>query len=409
MIAIRVRLASIVLFLAAAIWLYGADLGAPQRQPDELQLQSQAAALAAGRARDDAGRFLPVFIRATGDVWLPPMPVYASVLLTTLSPVFPADVRWAAVLLSGLNVALLFVLADQVLHRKPLAFAAAVLLLLTPAHFTYGRIATRDGIWQLPFILVWLIGLTAFLKNPGRSSRWTLALGAAALAGSAYSQPSAALMVPAFAAISIVALWRTGTWQRTDVAIAGAAFAAVLVPLVLWFAVYPSTYMDTFGRWLLHPAHLRSPIAWASATSNWLTLTVWSDVFWKFFAPSLLFFNPGAPGFCGVFLLPVAVLIAVGVREILRGPPEAGAGAAPVNVRGVILIGFLIGPLAVATFKEPPAIERALVMVPFGVLLAALGADALWARAHAANRWLAALLLIAVPFQFSLCYVRHLR
>jgi hypothetical protein len=103
-----------------------------------------------------------------------------------------------------------------------------------------------------------------------------------------------------------------------------------------------------------------------------------------------------------VFLLPVAMMIAIGVREALRESPQASSGAAPGDIKRVLVIGFLVGPLTVAMFKEPPAIERALVMVPFGVLLAAVGVDALWGRPRAA-RWLAALLLSAVPLQFSLC------
>jgi hypothetical protein len=145
-------------------------------------------------------------------------------------------------------------------------------------------------------------------------------------------------------------------------------------------------------------------LVWAAAATNWLTLTVWSDVFWKFFTPSLLFFNPRAPGFCGVFLLPVVAMLAIGVRAILRTAGEPGAPAGRRAMNGVLLIGFLVGPLAVATFKEPPAIERALVMVPFGVLLAAAGVDALWATARATSRALAALLWIAVALQFSVSY-----
>lgn len=396
----------VVVLLGIAMGLYGTSLGVRPMRLDELRLRTQSQALAEHGVRDDAGRLFPVFVHVSGEVWLAPLPVYASMLADKVLPMEASNVRWSAAVFGSLSVVLMYVLANLLLQHRTAAFAAALVLLTTPSHFVYSRLATNDGIWQLPLILIWLIGLAAFVQDPCGRSRWPLAAGAAALAGSVYSQPSACVMAPLFFGISAVALWRTPGWRRMDVAVALVAFFVVLVPLMLWFVANPATYVDTLGRWLLHPAHLRNPIVWAAAASNWLTLTIWADVFWKFFAPSFLFFNPAAPAFGGVFALPLALMIVAGVAAIVRQRRAAKEPAARGAIDGVILAGFLVGPLAVATFKEPPAIEHALVMAPFGVLLAVLGVGALWAKANTANRVLTALLLIAVPFQFLLAYRR---
>jgi 4-amino-4-deoxy-L-arabinose transferase-like glycosyltransferase len=398
--------ASAVVLLGIAIGLYSSNLGVLPMRDDERRLQTQATALSALGGRDVAGRLLPAFVHVAGDVWLAPVPVFAAILTTPLLPAAATNVRWIAVLASSLSVALIYVLTELWLRSRRLALVAALVMLTTPGLFVYGRLATDDGIWQLPFILVWLIGLIVFARQPGGRPRWGLAVAAAALAGSVYSQPTAPLMACFFVALSGVAVWRTTGWRRSDAALAALVFIVVLVPMMGWFVAYPATYVDTFGRWFLHPAHLRDPRVWAAATSNWLTLTVSVDVFWKFFEPSFLFFNPAGPGFCGVFLIPVALLIGVGILDTCRSTLAPDRAAARAPIVGVMLIGFLVGPLAAATFKEPPAIQRALVMVPFGVLLAALGADALFARAQAATRVVAALLLIAVPFQFAFAYRR---
>lgn len=396
------RAASVAVLLVGAVWLYGADLGRHDLQPDERQLASQSTILATHGGHDSEGRFLPVFVHATGDVWMAPVPVYAGAVVMKLWPGSSNRIRWAAVAWGCLDVLLVYVMAHALFRRETLALMAGLVLLLTPAHFVYSRMVPRDGIWPLPFVLGWLIGLTAFSKAPSTRPRQTLALGAAALAASAYSQPSAAVMVPLFAAISIVSARRAAGWRASDAALASAAFATVLIPLFLWFAMHPRTYVDTFGRWLLHPALIRNPLVWAAVVSNWNSLSVWSDVYWSFFAPSHLFLNGTGAGVAGVFLFPVGVMIGIGVYEILRG---SRAGASD-NVSRVVLAGFVLAPLAAASFKEPRAIQLALVVLPFGALLATHGVAAAWSRGHYVSRALILLLLVAVPVQFMLCYRR---
>jgi hypothetical protein len=65
----------------------------------------------------------------------------------------------------------------------------------------------------------------------------------------------------------------------------------------------------------------------------------------------------------------------------------------------LLLAGFFTAPLAALAVPEENAIFRALGLLPFGVLLAALGVRRLWDAPRA--RWAAVALLALVPLQFA--------
>jgi hypothetical protein len=71
----------------------------------------------------------------------------------------------------------------------------------------------------------------------------------------------------------------------------------------------------------------------------------------------------------GVFLLPLAVFLPVGMYQAFR------SGEARQTV---LLLGFLTAPLAAVLVEEPFSINRALELLPFAVLLAVVGVRHLW-------------------------------
>lgn len=138
------------------------------------------------------------------------------------------------------------------------------------------------------------------------------------------------------------------------------------MPLLLWFARYPATYPDTFGRWVLHPAHLRNPIVWFQAVANWGTASTVAALFWSFFSPSHLFLTPDAPGLCGLFLTPVVVPMAVGLYHAFQ-PSHVQQPA--TRLRSAIVASCLIGPVAAAMFGHARSDDRALMVVPLGLVI----------------------------------------
>ena len=97
--------------------------------------------------------------------------------------------------------------------------------------------------------------------------------------------------------------------------------------------------------------------------------------YWNYYDPSLLFFGSGikvqfSTNLVGVFLLPMAFFMLLGINASLRRRAE------PFFL--IVLLGFATAPIAAAIPMEENAIFRALGLLPFGVLLAAVGLQHLW-------------------------------
>jgi len=391
------------LVLVTAV-LYGAALNQRPFDQQETLLASQAESLVASGGRDADGRRLPLFVHAGGDAWLAPGQAYAAAAAARIgSPSLP-PVRWLTVIAGALDVVLIFVLATRMFSSTMLGALAALLLLLTPAHAQFSRSAAADGVWPLPLLMVWILGLVIFCDQSARYRRQALTAGAVALAAIAYLEPSSPLMVPVFAAVSLFILAGAGEWQRRDLIPAGIGFVITLTPLVLWFATHQSTYPETFGRWVIHLAHVRNPLEGLRAATSTLTVASVSATYWEYFNPGYLFINGNAAGFAGLFLIPAAILLVVGAWTVTR----QGAGQ-PRSTGFLLLAGFLCAPFVAATFKEAHVTGRALVIVPFGVLLATRGFEAIQSRPGVAQRVLIAVLLVAAPFQFFVWYRDLLR
>jgi hypothetical protein len=75
----------------------------------------------------------------------------------------------------------------------------------------------------------------------------------------------------------------------------------------------------------------------------------------------------------GVFLTPMAALMIAGICLAIRRPTPAHT---------IVLLGFFCAPLAAVLVPENSEIIRAAAMLPFGVLLAAMGVEASWTIAR---------------------------
>jgi hypothetical protein len=72
----------------------------------------------------------------------------------------------------------------------------------------------------------------------------------------------------------------------------------------------------------------------------------------------------------GVFVLAVAFLVVAGIREVLT------VRRTPLGL--IVLLGFVTGPLAAVLVPEAGALNRAVEIIPFTILLAAFGLEHLW-------------------------------
>jgi hypothetical protein len=108
---------------------------------------------------------------------------------------------------------------------------------------------------------------------------------------------------------------------------------------------------------------------------NYGNLADRAALYFDFFNPSYLFMSGGiklvsSTRLAGVFLMPCALFIPVGIYQLLRHRRTA-LGVA-------IVAGFATAPVAALLVPEHGAIERELGVLPFGVLLAAIGIRHLW-------------------------------
>lgn len=134
--------------------------------------------------------------------------------------------------------------------------------------------------------------------------------------------------------------------------------------------------------------------AWQRAA----TVATW---FWNFYLPSHLFLNPDAPGLCGMFLTPTAVPMVAGIYALIRAGGDVDVR---LRVAGLLIVGgCLAAPLAAAIAGPPPLERRAMIVVPFGVLLAVVGAWHLWRHGRLAGRVALGALAVLAAIQAAVC------
>ena len=298
------------------------------------------------------------------------------------------------------DVVLLFLVAHRLFKRVSTAVVAAAFLLTTPAHFTYSGASGEDGVWVVPFVIAWWLLSAIFLETRSRAA---LAAAAASLAAAFYTEPAAPMLVVLLACAAVVVARSDERVTRPEIAIAAGTMALVLSPVAIRLAMHPRSYADTYGRWLLHPAYIRNPFEWLRVVTNWFNLTTWTGVFWDFFSPAHLLANASARAFAGVFLLPVGLLGISAAWSLSRGPQTAPLRAAVK----LILLSAVCAVLVAASFKEPRAIQRALVIAPAGALLASYGVEQLWARHAIWARAVTASSIVAAAIQFLVFVQLH--
>jgi hypothetical protein len=101
----------------------------------------------------------------------------------------------------------------------------------------------------------------------------------------------------------------------------------------------------------------------------------------------------------GALVLPVSVLLLAGLHACLTRPLRPG-------VLLLIVLGFILAPLAAALEVSRISIQRALVLLPFAALLAGAGVERL--LSHRAGRYIAVLVAMLSALQVFTFYALYL-
>ena len=353
------------LLAGVTLLLYGFRIAAEPLSAEETIFVEQARSV---------GPSTPLFFHVRDERWLQPIAVYAQALVR-VAGAGDMSGRIASAIAAAANVALVFAVV-RLAGREWIAIAAALLLLLTPAHWTYARLGT-DAILPAPFVLVWLFGMLTYFR---REQAWTLLLAGGALGLGTYAHQTAPLTMAWLLALSVIAVAGSrGRGMRVLVTLV-APYALLLLPAVVWFAQSPGTYMDTFGRWAVLAAHIRFPLDGLRAQINWNTLSNRASLFWSFLDPSFLFFAARGAAVAPM-LACSAILIPLGVLRVLAAS-EPGAR--------IVQLSAAVVPVVIAsTFGQPKDLGNAVVLIVIAAVFAASGLESLKARS-AAWSWLVA-------------------
>jgi hypothetical protein len=210
------------------------------------------------------------------------------------------------------------------------------------------------------------------------------------------------LLVAVVGAAVIVGLARSGLLTVRDGLWAGGAAAVVALPIALWFLVHPASYVDTFGRWLLHAAYIRNPWSLVIRLMNYFSLAEWASIYWNFFDPTHLLYSATGPASAGTFLMPLGVFLGVAAYDLTR--LESRRSPNESALLWIVGVAFVASPIVPALFAEPGAIEKALTLPLFGTILCTLGVRTLWAAQSTWARAAVVLLLGLALVQFVAFY-----
>ncbi len=359
-----VRLATIaVLATAAVVYLMRLGSAPLYLAPDEAIIANDAVALArTGRTLDGVLMPLYVFVEVSGN-WFMPAIYYVSALFLKVLPLSEWSIRLPTVLIALASLALSIAVARRAVGDRLAALIAAIVLACAPAFFILSRYAL-DYTYPVPIILGWLYCLLTGLERP-RATGWFAAAGLLLGIGW-YTYISSMVMMPVYVLLSVgAALVTKRDWREP-----AALVVAFLIPVTLfafWISQHPAAFQQTMQRYnLVDPTQA----ATASGILQSFDFGAMANRYRNFFGIEFLFqlgdvYLPFSTRTTGVFVPASGLLLGAGVFAALTRRSVAGV---------LILIGFLTAPLAASVLVEEGAIRRATAMLPFGALLAALGA-----------------------------------
>lgn len=370
-----------LLVLTAALYLPRLGSAPIYLMPDEVIIGFDAYAIATSGHDAYHARFMPLYfqysrlmVERSGrttirESWMPPIIFYAIAAALKVLPLSETSVRLPTAIVGILNVLLMYLVGRRLFKNDWLASLGAVLLALTPAHFIHSRMAA-DYLFPVPFVLAWLLCMLMFLdgKRPRALVAGTLCLGVGL-----YGYIGAVVAMPLYLLLTFVVLLQ----QRSPARLYALAAAGFLLPTLMalpWLLGHPEIIRHTLTKYDVGVED-QTALQGLRGLFTYYRIADQFGLYWGFFNPRLLFFEgPMEPMFStrqvGVFLLPLAPLLVTGAVVMLRRSIN------PVTL--LLLLGFLVAPLAATLVSVNDAIYRALTLLPFGVLLAVSGVRQLW-------------------------------
>lgn len=390
----KLLLIILIVLLLPVLIIYGAFL---ERTPvhlnqDELGFSLNAYSIAK-TGFDESGRFFPLYFWHLGVMWSTPIIVYLTAVVLKTIPLSETAIRVPSVIVSLLDIILVSLLVRRIFNSKKLAVLAGFLLATTPVHFIHSRLLL-DNLFIVPFTAGWLLFLYLYKE---RGNIWFLGAASFLLGLGIHSYHSAKIMMPLYLLFTFFTIWPQIKKYPKLAAMIIVSFVIPLLPVIPWISKYPDTFVDQVRYTQLYDTTL-NPVSGILTLLTPESLIRRFFVFIAYFDPYFLFFRGDeslihSTWRTGVFLLPLAIFIPLGVYSLLK-KDRSRFGV-------VLVLGFLTAPLAAAVAGDHYRISRALTMLPFAMVLATYGIRLLLSSKRQVLRLAAIFLLFAVPIQFS--------
>ena len=360
---------------AAALYFHRLGSATPYLAVEERTQARESVLLALTGRNGDDERHPMYFPEADYRPGRDPAWVYVGAALLKVRPFSERVVRSPSAAAAVLNVVLMFLVGEELFGSTIAAVCAAVLLALTPAHFIHGRIATA----QITVVTTTLAWLWLLLRYLNRHRLWNLIFATVCLGAGAYFYLGAWISIPAFFAVTVIAVVgrkRTGPRLRTELFAAIAGVAAVVLPLIIWHVFHPGRIAQLAGYYNTRDQAVNLGLRPAIAHINY---------WWTAFNPDPMFFS-GESDYrfstrtAGYFLLALALPMLAGLWSNRYGSDSMG--------RRVALCGFVLGPFPAAVGSNID-LKHWLTFLPFAICVAIAGARWMIAGGRAAGRFAA--------------------
>jgi len=335
-----------------------------------------------------------------GNTWYQPLLFYIVSMVLVVAPLSEFTVRLPVAIVGGVIAPLLmYAVAFRLFKRRGLALVCAVVLALTPPQLILSRQAL-DYVCPLPFILGWFWFLIDYTETRRLKSA---VLGALCLGLGFYSYIASWVMMPIYFALSAIVFWRVhGLASIRPLVAAALGFAVPLVLFIPWLWTHPAMLRETLDRYRMSDQEQVSMIQDPTNAFRLDKVAATASAYWSYFDPGFLFLTGGpsmttSTGRVGVFLLPLALLLPLGVFALLRRPD-------PQGFHTMILLAVVTAPLAATLKGQPFMVQRVVFMFPFAALIATYGLEWLWERRTRAARIAATVLVAGIVVQFAVFY-----
>jgi Dolichyl-phosphate-mannose-protein mannosyltransferase len=356
------------------------------------------------------GDFLPLFFSLSdptadlqpmpwGNTWYQPLLFYVIAVALAIAPMSEFVVRLPVAIIGGvITPVLLYLVALRLFKQRRLAILCAVIFALTPPQIILSRQAL-DYICPLPFVLGWLWFLIDYTET--RRIR-SLVLGGLCLGFGFYSYIASWVMMPVYIGLSLLVFLRVNGNPLRPLAASAAGFVIPLLVFVVWLWSHPAMLRETFDRYQMSDQQQVSLIQEPQNALRLDKLAATVSTYWSYFDPSFLFMIGGpsmttSTGRVGVFLLPLAVLLPLGVFALLRRPD-------PFSLHALILLAVVTAPIAATLKGQPFMTQRVMFMLPFASMVAVFGFEWLWKGRWRFARSAAIGLLVIGALQFGVFY-----